>query len=470
VLDPGDRTQREVRRVARERPDGAIAHLDDALDGGEIETAVHEARKRCKACRGLARLVRPALGDRFGEFDRIVRSAANQLSELRDAHALLGALDVLVATAPHDVALRGVRDQHATRAATVTASATETHERLASARALLVEARDASQHWKIPHGFDAIEAGLMATYRRGRADLRRSVAGPTDHRLHEWRKSVKYLWYQMQLLRDASPTVLGPLGEQLDLLSEALGDDHDLAVLIELLHDRPEAYGTDADVTHVTDVARRRQQQLRAGAFRTGATIYAESEAAFVQRVATYWRLTVRDGTEPIDHDASGEAPASSSTVERERKFLIDPVPAGLDVSRGTPLRQGYLVAGDTVSVRVRDAGSEGRTLTIKAGDGAERTELEWSIDRPQFEAAWALTGGRRIDKTRHRIPLEDAVVIELDVFAGELAGLVFAEVEFDSSEALAAFTPPDWFGPEVTDDGRYTNASLALHGRPPPR
>ena len=52
--------------------------------------------------------------------------------------------------------------------------------------------------------------------------------------------------------------------------------------------------------------------------------------------------------------------------------------------------------------------------------------------------------------------------------FGGGLDGLIIAEVEFDSPESLTGFTPPGWFGTEVTDDGRYSNASLALHGRPP--
>ncbi len=116
--------------------------------------------------------------------------------------------------------------------------------------------------------------------------------------------------------------------------------------------------------------------------------------------------------------------------------------------------------------MRVRDAGHHGRTLTVKAGRGAERTELEWAIGNDQFEAAWPHTDGRRVVKTRHRIP-HGTHLIELDVFAEDLDGLVFAEVEFDSVEALAEFEPPAWFGREVTDDGRYTNASLSLHGRP---
>ncbi len=60
-----------------------------------------------------------------------------------------------------------------------------------------------------------------------------------------------------------------------------------------------------------------------------------------------------------------------------------------------------------------------------------------------------------------------DGVDAELDVFAGTLTGLVLVEVEFDADDAMAAFEPPAWFGAEVTDDDRYSNASLAVDGMP---
>ncbi len=129
-------------------------------------------------------------------------------------------------------------------------------------------------------------------------------------------------------------------------------------------------------------------------------------------------------------------------------------------------LRQGYLAIDRTVSVRVRDAAAGGRTLTIKAGRGPVRTELEWPISEQQFDAVWEQTGGRRVHKTRYRLPLGPNT-IELDVFHDELNGFVLAEVEFDSDESMAGFEPPPWFGGEVTDDVSYTNASLAMDGLP---
>lgn len=470
ALAPGERLQTEVRRVAAERLDGAIECLARALvDPGQndLEVAVHEARKRCKWSRGLARLVQPSLGDDFRRFDRTVRDAANQLSVLRDADALVATFDALVATAPGDPVLGAARRRQAEISAEAARAAVASgDERIATALTMLAEARDASSRWRIRRPSDTIEDALEATYRRGRSALRRVRATATDQEIHEWRKVVKYLWYQVQLLRDAAPSVLCPLADELDELAEALGNDHDVAVLVEYLDARPSDYGTPSDVAHIRELARRRQDELRTVAVRAGATIYAEPPKAFARRIARYWKLT-RDLGPEVERGDGDEVPRS--VIERERRFLVEAIPDDLVVAATVQLRQGYLAADNGRSVRVRDAGTRGCTLTVKAGSGVERTELELPITRQEFEAAWPHTGVQHIEKTRHVIPFGDHV-IELDVFDGALDGLVVAEVEFDSMSASDDFEPPAWFGREVTDDGRYTNASLALHGLPEPR
>ncbi len=471
VLDPAGTMQDEVRRVAAERLGAAIEQLE-AVGSGTVdaETAVHDVRKRCKETRGLARLVRPALGDGFRPFDALVRNAANHLSATRDAHALLATLDRLLDAHDLDDRLASVRDHQASVAAAATIEIEAGNEGIAAARDLLIEARKRSQHWELPDDVESIADGLDATYRAGHRALRSAERRLSDEHMHEWRKSVKYLWYQMRLLRDASPSVIEPLIDQLDHLADALGDDHDLAVLVASLNADAARFGTPDIVAHACEVARAQQHDLRIPALRAGAVVYTERPRAFRSRVMRYWRLTSESGPElptgGIEAPAPSTVEPSISTIERERKFVIDAIPADLDLSDRCDLRQGYLVADDGASVRVRDSGPKGFTLTVKAGRGAERTELEWAIDRTQFDAAWPHTAGRRVVKTRHRIAL-DRHVVELDVFAEDLHGLVFAEVEFDSRDDLDAFEPPDWFGLEVTDDGRYTNASLALRGRP---
>ena len=472
ALRPDRRLQREVRRVADERFAGAIEQLDqvigDTPDPVDLEVIVHDVRKRCKASRGLARLIKPALGDDFRTFDRTVRDAANELSALRDAHAVLGTLDILLAIRPDDGVLQEMRSRQTI--VSVGAShgvGTGGDVRLATAQAKLVRARRMSQRWKLPHGSDTLESGIAATYRQGRSALRRVRSNPTEHRLHEWRKTVKYLWYQMQLVQDAAPSVLGPLVDELDALAEALGDHHDLTVLVELLEAGSDSTPSPSEVGHVCELARQRQAVLRDFSVRSGATVYAEPARAFAHRIGRYWNLAVDFGPER-SLDASGPAvePPTRSLIERERKWVVDTPAQSALASSGVEFRQGYLAGDEQRSIRIRDAGEQGCTLTFKAGSGAERTELEWPIERREFDAAWPYTAGRRITKTRHRIPTGDHV-IELDVFGGSLDGLILAEVEFRSAEELAAFEPPDWFGRDVTDDGRYTNAALALSGLP---
>ena len=102
----------------------------------------------------------------------------------------------------------------------------------------------------------------------------------------------------------------------------------------------------------------------------------------------------------------------------------------------------------------------------VRRGRGLARTEVEVDVDIDRFDALWPLTEGRRVHKTRHRLPLGPDVV-ELDVFADALDGLLIAEVEFDSESDAEAFVPPSWFGVEVTHDPSWNNASLSTHGRP---
>ena len=155
--------------------------------------------------------------------------------------------------------------------------------------------------------------------------------------------------------------------------------------------------------------------------------------------------------------------------VEIERKYLVDELPADLERHRADPIEQGYLAIGDD-GVEVRLRRRAGRALlTIKSGPGHVRVEEEMAIDERRFEALWALTEGRRVVKTRHLVPLESGAVVELDVYAGALEGLLTAEIEFPSLAASEAFSPPAWLGRDITDDARYANQSLALRGVPEP-
>ena len=157
---------------------------------------------------------------------------------------------------------------------------------------------------------------------------------------------------------------------------------------------------------------------------------------------------------------------------EIERKFIVRELPPGLGEHRAEPIAQGYLAtAPDGVEVRIRRRG-DATMLTVKSGPAMVRVEEEIAIEADRFDALWPLTAGRRLDKVRHYVPLEDGLVVELDVYAGALDGLMTAEIEFPTEAAALAFSAPPWLGEEVTGDPAYANQNLAVRrpapGRPP--
>jgi CYTH domain-containing protein len=150
--------------------------------------------------------------------------------------------------------------------------------------------------------------------------------------------------------------------------------------------------------------------------------------------------------------------------MEVERKFLV-PEPPDLAGTESDEIEQGYLAIGAEGEVRLRRKG-EKLVLTAKRGSGISRDEAEIELDRESFERLWPLTESRRLHKRRHVIP-HGELTIELDVYEGDLEGLLVAEVEFGSEDEAGRFEPPEWIGDEVTGDERYLNETLATRGAP---
>ena len=157
---------------------------------------------------------------------------------------------------------------------------------------------------------------------------------------------------------------------------------------------------------------------------------------------------------------------ANLKNMEIERKFIIENLPQDLEKYPRHDIRQGYLaVAEDGTEVRIRHKGQQ-YFLTVKSGGRLQRDEVEIKLNRDEFTRLWPLTIGKRIEKDRYELEHEGSI-IELDVFGGSIEGHIAAEVEFQSLEDSESFVPPDWFGREITQDERYKNKNLAVHGLP---
>lgn len=274
----------EIGRIAREELDRAIAALEGAREGRF--KGVHDARKRFKAIRALLRLVAPRLGPSFRRENRWYRDAARKLAGVREAQASIETLERL--GNPGNATLR--RELEARCEARRGLHFQDT-DALAAQVGDLAVARNRVAGWPLAgEGFEVIEPGLRATYRRGRKGFRRALRGTSAKELHEWRKDVKYHRHHLELLVRLRPDVLTGAAAAARRLGDLLGDHHDLHELRALLSTSPGLAGGERELEAVLAAAERRSLELETRALTVGGLVYAEKPGRFVARMGAWWR------------------------------------------------------------------------------------------------------------------------------------------------------------------------------------
>ena len=152
--------------------------------------------------------------------------------------------------------------------------------------------------------------------------------------------------------------------------------------------------------------------------------------------------------------------------MEIERKYLIDKtlIPFELSSYLSHIIEQAYLCTSPVVRVRKED---DNYYMTYKGKGLMVREEYNLPLTEESYQHLLTKADGNIITKTRYLIPhndnsLQKELLIELDVFEGTFKGLYLAEIEFNSEEDANNFTPPNWFGEDVTFDGKYHNSKMS--------
>ena len=145
--------------------------------------------------------------------------------------------------------------------------------------------------------------------------------------------------------------------------------------------------------------------------------------------------------------------------MEIERKFLINEIPFSLDGYNKHEIEQAYLCTEPVVRIRKSD---DNYYMTYKSKGKISREEYNLPLTKEAYEHLLTKADGNILTKTRYEIPEKDNLIIEFDVFHGKFDGLLLAEVEFESEEQAHSYTPPEWFGKDVSMSGEYQNSVLS--------
>lgn len=267
-LDPGlplaqglEKAMQGVTRYAQEW----AAKVDQ-----DPEPAVHNFRKSIRRARALLKLMRNQLGrPRYEELAEDLRSAMRETSAARDADVMVG----LVAAYPRKPKTEAALDA---LQALLEEQRRAVHSKGRLTRALSEGAQSLEE---IPTRFgqslpkDMHRGGLFdslrAGHRRARRAYRRAQDGESDDDFHDWRKRVKELRYQLELLLPLTGKTKehGRLAE----LAEQLGAITDLVVMRDCVLAHRERLDEPGPLLKKLEKKIDKQQRLR----------YAEAEDLF---------------------------------------------------------------------------------------------------------------------------------------------------------------------------------------------
>ncbi|MDJ0496883.1 MAG: CHAD domain-containing protein [Acidimicrobiia bacterium] len=266
----------------------------------EQTAAVHETRKAIKRLRAMLRLVRDSISlDVYHTDNAALKLIAAELGAVRDAWVMAEILDRLL---PHDEDTAAAVDelverlQERYRAESAAVLGNQAH--LASIMDQLQNARERAARWTVvageqsvplPHEFATVAPGLQRVYKRGRRGMRIVADSPTDTLLHVWRKRAKYLRHQVEALNVLDPEPLAEMEERLANLTDLLGDDHDLAVLLNRFHHDGQLVA-DIPMDGVLTAVHENRQRLQEDAITLGQDIFEEHSSFFLSYIESVWR------------------------------------------------------------------------------------------------------------------------------------------------------------------------------------
>jgi len=211
----------------------ALARVDEPRVSDQ---GIHEARRALKKARAALRLLRPGLdAAAYRAENALLRDAGRALAPLREAGALLAALEALRGRdgdALPRAALAGLERRLRAAKARVAAdpaarrSALETCIRLLRHSLERAARADFAAMDKAP-----LARGMRRIYRKGRRAMAQARSSGTPEALHEWRKQAKYLLNALETLHGARKGSAGKAARRLERLADRLGDHHDLDAL-----------------------------------------------------------------------------------------------------------------------------------------------------------------------------------------------------------------------------------------------
>jgi CHAD domain-containing protein len=300
-LNRNESIAENIHRIWNEELSVAIDRLENP--GNEQEKDIHEVRKSIKKIRAVLRLVRKSMGNElFGQENTRYRDIAHLLSHVRDATVMIKTLDKLKTADKKAIpvaAYNNAKKKLLAKQEEVSRTFFEENQSIAKVLSALKEAQQFQPQVSTKDSFSVFATNINQIYIRGKKAYAYVRKKPGIDSFHELRKEVKNLWYHTRILTPLWPGGLKAYAAELGVLSELLGDDHDLGVLFEEIESGRLSFirkaTSDKILLLIEDHRSKIQQQVHPLAKR----IFAEQAQDYTGRLKLYWKIW-RKETDPV--------------------------------------------------------------------------------------------------------------------------------------------------------------------------
>ena len=288
-LDKDIALKKNISDIAAEEIKGCL----NSLDNMGVHEAVHDIRKRLKKLRALARLVRDELGeDTYKKINIYFRDVGRELSDFRDLTAHIETINLLNERYGKYLYVNffnSITAQFEQQRSEMEKELKDQNFFSDHLPDKLKYAREKLVKWPVKsNDIHIILPSIKRVYKRGKNALENSYANPTDENFHEWRKRVKYLWYQTLLLQETWPQFFQTLETEVHQLADFLGDDHDLMVFKKKINSEVITAKDPQQLELMNALINQCSIHLRNNARTKGELIYAETPSEFAKRIGSY--------------------------------------------------------------------------------------------------------------------------------------------------------------------------------------
>lgn len=281
-----------LKRLILEECATARQAIEDASTTEQKHLAVHQTRKALKKIRACLRLVRDHYDD-YKKQNVFFRDLGRKISEIRDAGSNVETVDVIKQQYDGRLYensfkilrkdLLQYREELAQRDFKNEAKLTEIYEQLGEKMEEIP-----GWPWKI-ESFEDLKPSIKRVYKRGRKGYYNSLQTGQVKDYHEWRKRIKYLRYQIDVLNRLWPQFMEALEDEMHEMTDFTGQFHDLHNLRVRINKRDSPFSTPEEKILFFALAEKQEEFMKRHALLKGRKFYHKSPKRFVNDLEIYW-------------------------------------------------------------------------------------------------------------------------------------------------------------------------------------